>query len=154
MANNENIYPPFNYALGRPLKYQPGELLENFHKYIAWAKDNPIVVKQKEVNTTTQGKTYGSVSEVEKPRLVSIAGFLVFLGAGRDWWDSLDREGRKKAEEFARVKAFVRDYCQSYQTEMASNDLFNANIISRLLGLADRVNIDGQVEVGFKFGED
>lgn len=139
---NENIYPPFRYTLGRPLKYQPTELLEKFREYVAWAKDNPIIVKQRTVNTTTQGKTYSSEAVIEKPRLVSISGFLVHLGATREWWDSLDRG--KRGEEFSRVKSFVRGYCETYQKEMASNELFNANIISRLLGLADKKEVKAE----------
>jgi len=137
----DNIYPPFNYTLGRPLKYKPDEMLEKFQDYVSWAKGNPISIEKNVVNTTTKGETYKSDSVETKPRLISIKGFLVFLGAGSDWWQSLDREGAKRAEEFSRVKSFIRDYCESYQSEMASADIFNANIVSRLLGLADKKDI-------------
>lgn len=136
-----DVYPPFNYQLGRPLKYEPDELLEKFQEYIKWAKEHPIPIVKNVKNTTTKGDTYGSDSLERKPRLLSISGFLVFIGAGSDWWQSLDREDRKRHEEFARVKGFIREFCQSYQSEMASADIFNANIVSRLLGLADKKDI-------------
>ena len=137
----DNIYPPFNYNLGRPLKYKPDEMLEKFRDYVSWAKDNPISIEKNVVNTTTKGDTYRSDAVETKPRLISIKGFLVFLGAGSDWWQSLDREDAKRKEEFSRVKSFIRDYCENYQSEMASADIFNANIVSRLLGLADKKDI-------------
>jgi hypothetical protein len=136
-----DVYPPFNYQLGRPLKYEPDELLEKFQEYIKWAKEHPIPIVKNVKNTTTKGDTYGSDSLERKPRLLSISGFLVFIGAGSDWWQSLDRDGAKRAEEFSRVKSLIREFCQSYQSEMASADIFNANIVSRLLGLADKKDI-------------
>ena len=139
--NIYDVYPPFNYKLGRPLKYQPDELLVKFQEYITWAKEHPIPIVRKVTNTTTKGDTYGSDSIERKPRLLSISGFLVFIGAGSDWWQSLDRDGAKRADAFSRVKDFIREFCQSYQKEMASADIFNANIVSRLLGLADKKDI-------------
>ena len=138
---SENYYPPFNYKLGRPLKYKPDEMLVKFREYVTWAKDNPISIEKNVVNTTTKGDTYRSDAVETKPRLISIKGFLVFLGAGSDWWQSLDREDAKRKEEFSRVKSFIRDYCENYQSEMASAEIFNANIVSRLLGLADKKDI-------------
>ena len=139
--NIYDVYMPFNFKLGRPLKYKPDELLVKFQEYITWAKDHPIPIVKKVTNTTTKGDTYGSDSLETKPRLLSIGGFLVFIGAGSDWWQSLDREDAKRKEEFSRVKGFIREFCQSYQSEMASAEIFNANIVSRLLGLADKKDI-------------
>ena len=139
-----DVYPPFNYKLGRPLKYKPDELLEKFGEYVNWAREHPIPIVRKVTSRTTEGKTYGTDTEENKPRLISIGGFLVFLGAGSDWWQSLDREDRKRHEEFARVKSFIRGYCEDYQKEMASADVFNANIISRLLGLADKKEVENK----------
>lgn len=139
-----DVYMPFNYKLGRPLKYKPDELLEKFQEYVTWAKEHPIPIVKNVKNTTTKGDSYSSDATEHKPRLVSIGGFLVFLGAVREWWDSLDRG--KRGEEFSRVKSFIRNYCEDYQKEMASAEIFNANIISRLLGLADKKDITSDGE--------
>lgn len=144
---SENYYPPFNYKLGRPLKYKPDEMLVKFREYVTWAKDNPISIEKNVVNTTTKGDTYRSDAVETKPRLISIKGFLVFLGAGSDWWQSLDREDAKRKEEFSRVKSFIRDYCENYQSEMASAEIFNANIVSRLLGLADKQMVKNEEKI-------
>lgn len=140
-----DVYMPFNYKLGRPLKYKPEELLFKFQEYVTWAKEHPIPIVRKVTNTTTKGDTYGSDSTEHKPRLVSIGGFLVYLGAVREWWDSLDRG--KRGEEFSRVKSSIRTYCEDYQKEMASAEIFNANIISRLLGLADRQMVKNEEKI-------
>lgn len=134
-----DVYMPINFQLGRPLKYEPDELLLKFHEYVTWAKEHPIPIVKKVTNTTTKGDKYSSDAIEQKPRLVSIGGFIVYLGAERSWWDMLDNG--KRGEEFLRVKGFIREFCQSYQSEMASAEIFNANIVSRLLGLADKKDI-------------
>lgn len=141
---NENIYPPINFTLskrGRPLKYTPEQVLEKFQEYVAWAKENPIRIRTTVQSYTTEGKSYGSDTIQEKPRLISIGGFLVHLGQIQQWWDKLD--DNKRGEEFLVVKAFIRGYCEDYQKEMASNSVFNANIVSRLLGLVDKKQVEG-----------
>lgn len=140
---NTDVYPPFNFSLGRPLKYLPEELIAKFQDYIQWAKENPIEVGRSEAGVDSGGRGYGKDVIEKKPRLVSIGGFLVYLGATDDWWQSLDRS-KKRGADFSRVKAFVRAYCENYQKEMASMEIFNANIISRLLGLSDKVEHTGE----------
>lgn len=149
---NENIYPPVRFNLGRPLKYTPKQLAEKFVEYVNWADEHPIRIKTTETSTSVQGIPYGKEAVEEKPRLVSVGGFCVWLGELRQWWDGLDREGAKHREEFSAVKSLIREYCEKYQKEMASSGLFNANIISRLLGLADRQQVEGKMDYTFNFG--
>ena len=151
---NENIYPPVRFNLGRPLKYTPQQLAEKFAEYVEWEKEHPIRIKTTETSTSVQGIPYGKEAVEEKPRLVSIEGFCIWLGEARRWWDELDNDDRKRKDEFARVKAKIREYCEKYQKEMASSGLFNANIISRLLGLADKQQVEGQMNYTFNFGGD
>lgn len=135
---NENIYPPFRpeHVLGRPLKMTPTEMLEKFGEYIKWAKENPITLGTTEENSNPKGDTYGKETKHDIPRRLSIQGFLVHLGVSECWWRQLD--GCKLTDEFSRVKDYIRTYCENYQKEMASAGIFNANIISRLLGLVEK----------------
>lgn len=149
---NENIYPPVRFNLGRPLKYTPKQLAEKFVEYVNWEKEHPIRIKVTETSTSAQGNTYGKESVEEKPRLVSIEGFCIWLGEARAWWTQLDNPDAKHRDEFSTVKAKIREYCEKYQKEMASSGLFNANIISRLLGLADRQQVEGKMDYTFNFG--
>lgn len=147
---NENIYPPYrpeNVLGGRPYKLAPKEILDRFGEYIEWAKEHPITVRSKESNSNARGDTYGKDAEHDIPRLLSIGGFLNFIGASWSWWKML--ETGKQAQEFLKVKDFLRAYCEEYQKEMASAGIFNANIISRLLGLTEKTenkNVNADVE--------
>ena len=143
MAEIKNAYPPFRNPYkqkGRPLHHTPEELSAEFEKYVKWCLDNPIVISKTISKTprSTEGGTAVDIDEVEtKPRLIGIGGFLVWLGEDEKWWEKLDK-GSTYAEEFFGVKSRIRVYCEDYQKAMASNGVFKENIISRLLGLADK----------------
>lgn len=124
----------YKSPLGRPLKFTPKQLTEEFAKYVQWCQDNPLSESQR----TDYQKGFADTTAY-KPRRISIDGFLVFIGCSRDWWTHL--EDGKKGPEFFKVKASIKEYCETYQTEMASAGLLNANIISRLLGLTDKQEV-------------
>jgi hypothetical protein len=147
-ADITDIYPPFVYhEVGRPLKYKPDELLKKFVEYIQWAKEHPIENVYQTSGTSYTGDSYGNTNKNLKPRLISIGGFLVFIGQTESWWKNLE-EG-KRAEEFLKVKEKIKNYCESYQKEMAAAGIFKENIISRLLGLKDKKEVENTGE-GFK----
>lgn len=144
MMDTFDLYPEFkNPFVGRPLSYKPAELADKFIEYIEWAKTHPIVLTDTEEGTKND-KTHDVTITKTKPRLISIEGFLVFLGKRQSWWSELGNG--KRGAEFLVLKQCVREYCENYQTEMASTGLFNANIISRLLGLADKQEIAAEIK--------
>lgn len=138
MSDIKNAYPPFRNPYkqkGRPLNYTPEEIAAEFEKYVNWCIDNPIVIERSASGRT--GVYPFTREETEtKPRLVSIGGFLVWLGEDERWWSELEKG--TFGEEFSKVKARVRVYCEDYQKAMASAGVFKENIIARLLGLADK----------------
>ena len=145
-ADISDMYPPFMYAkeVGRPLSYKPKELLEKFVDYIEWAKAHPIENVFKTSGVSFSGDSYGNTNTNFKPRLISIGGFLVFIGKTESWWKNLE-EG-KRSEEFLKVKEKIKNYCESYQKEMAAAGIFKENIISRLLGLKDKKEVENTGE--------
>ena len=50
----------------------------------------------------------------------------------------------KQGDKFSTLKDSITAYCEDYQKEMAAAGIFNANIISRLLGLADKKELTGE----------
>lgn len=134
---NKDIYPPFRNPVGRPLKYPPEKLAEKFAEYIEWAKDHPI-----EVDKVVQGPNGVTTATEQKPRLLSTSGFCVWLGVTEEWWRGLS--SGKRGDEFSSLKKNIQCYCDEYQKEMASAFIFHANIISRLLGLADKQAVQAE----------
>lgn len=131
---------PFKNPLGKPPRYTPEQLAEKFAEYVQWCEDNPIEV----VTTTTYANgNYARLTE-KKPRLICLTGFELFAGVDDSWWAKLSK--RKRGEEYVRVKARIKNHCETYQKEMASAGIFKENIISRLLGLADRQSQEQKIE--------
>lgn len=120
---------------GRPRKFKPADLLDEFQKYIQDRMSNPIVEKEEESGYAGQNSS-AKTKEKEHPQLLSVADFCVFLGCSRNWWNELP-------DEYLGVKAHISTYIDNFQLKGASIGVFNANIVSRLLGLKDKTEFSG-----------
>lgn len=120
---------------GRPRKFKPVELLEEFQNYIRDRMSHPIIEKEEENGKTGIHPNY-KTKEKEHPQLLSVADFCVFLGCSRNWWNELP-------DEFLWVKSHISTYIDNFQLKGASIGVFNANIVSRLLGLKDKTEFTG-----------
>lgn len=130
------LFVPFNAAKrlrGRPRKYTPAQLLQEFENYVQDRMAHPLVIEETEVG-------YVGKSEINKsktktiPQLLSIGDFCTHLGTSRNWWNELP-------EDFLGVTTHIRNFIEQYQLKGASAGVFNANIVARLLGLADKKDI-------------
>lgn len=126
---------------GRPLDFTPEQLANKFVEFLEWTKVHPIPVGETQVNM--KGESFDKYKAM--PRMVNIRAFLVFIGKSQSWWAMLDT--RKQGDKFVILKTRIREYCESYQIEMASTGLFKENIISRLLGLADKTQTDATINM-------
>lgn len=120
---------------GKPRKFKPAELLDEFQNYIQDRMSNPIVEKEKESGNTGQNSS-AKTKEKSHPQLLSVADFCVFLGCSRNWWNELP-------DEYLGVKSHISTYIDNFQLKGASIGVFNANIVSRLLGLKDKTELSG-----------
>lgn len=123
------------HKMGRPRKFKPAELLEEFQKYIQDRMSDPIVEKEEESGYSGQNSS-SKTKEKSHPQLLSIGDFCVFLGCSRNWWNELP-------DDFLGVKAHISTYIENFQLKGASIGVFNANIVSRLLGLKDKTELSG-----------
>lgn len=135
------LKPFINPLVGRPLHFTPKQLAEKFEEYVHWCEDNEMEIEEKQKGIVGNGYVDKSTKNY-KQRLVSVHGFLVFIGKTKRWWSQLS-EG-KQGEKFSYLKESITEYCEDYQKEMAAAGVFNANIISRLLGLADKKELTGE----------
>ena len=120
---------------GRPRKFKPADLLGEFQNYIQDRMSNPIVEKEEESGYAGQNSS-AKTKEKSHPQLLSVADFCVFLGCSRNWWNELP-------DEFLGVKSHISTYIDNFQLKGASIGVFNANIVSRLLGLKDKTELSG-----------
>lgn len=135
------LKPFINPLVGRPLHFTPKQLAEKFGEYVRWCEDNVMEFEEKQKGL--QGNGYvDKTTKTFKQRLISVHGFLVFIGKTKRWWSQLS-EG-KQGEKFSYLKESITEYCEDYQKELAASGHYNANIISRLLGLADKKELTGE----------
>ena len=136
---------PFK-PLGRPPKFTPAELLEEFGKYVEERTGDPII--EEEVETTISGKySKAKTKEMRHPQLLSIGDFCVYLGCARSWWLNL-------SDDFLIVKEQISAYIEQYQLKGASAGVFNGNIISRLLGLTEKTETTTQASINVQVSPD
>lgn len=125
------LFVPLNAKGGRPRKFaRPSLLLNAFQDYLEDRKQRTIRLEDLEsgyIGNSGVNKTKTKV--VHHP--LSIADFCVFLGCSRQWWGNLP-------DEFNEVKGIISDYIFTYQLKGAETGAFNANIVARELGLADK----------------
>ena len=135
------LKPFINPLVGRPLHFTPKQLAEKFGEYVAWCEENEIELGERQKGIAPGGYVDKTTTNY-KQRLISIHGFLVYIGKTARWWGELSNG--KQGDKFSVVKAHITEYCEDYQKEMAAAGIFNANIISRLLGLADKKELTGE----------
>ena len=129
----EIVFPEYKLSLGRPLKYNPANLEKKFVEYIEWCEANPVPVAAEKTSSSEFGPR--TTSEVVlKPRVISVTGFLIFLGESWCWWEQLD--GSKT--DFSKVKSRIHEYCKDFQVGMAYCGVYKENIVARNLGLAEK----------------
>ena len=120
---------------GRPRKFKPAELLDEFQNYIQDRMSNPIVETEEETGVVGKNSS-AKTKEKSHPQLLSVADFCVYLGCSRNWWNELP-------DEYLGVKSHISTYIDNFQLKGASIGVFNANIVSRLLGLKDKTELTG-----------
>ena len=120
---------------GRPRKFKPAELLDEFQNYIQDRMSNPIVETEEEIGVVGKNSS-AKTKEKSHPQLLSVADFCVYLGCSRNWWNELP-------DEYLGVKSHISTYIDNFQLKGASIGVFNANIVSRLLGLKEKTELTG-----------
>jgi DNA-packaging protein gp3 len=133
---------------GRDKLFATPELLwEAACEYFAYCDKNPWkVVKDK-----TKGK---NKEKEESPTQCpyTLTGLMAYLDVSKSFWNDFKKGGH---EDFSVVITRIENIIESQQLEGAIVGAFNANIVSRINGLADKQEIDhtnaGKEFKGFNF---
>jgi hypothetical protein len=130
----------FKRSVGRPRKYETAEqLAETAAEYFQWVSDTPFL---EEKAFAYQGEVTKSKVEVARP--YTLTAFCLYAGIS-------DESFRKYCDidELAQVCQAIRSVVDNQKFEGAAANLFNANIISRDLGLTDKQSMEhsGHAEI-------
>ncbi len=146
MASEGNQFWKKRFRHGREkLMASPQMLKDSFVAYFEetdkryWYKQD-FVASGKEVNRKTSPP-------------YTIAGFCIFVGASRHWWNEFRKSCEKKDElGFLEVIRWGQEIIELQQFEGAAIGAFNANIISRSLGLVDKTESEVKTTTIFRVG--
>lgn len=167
-APKENQFWKLRSVHGRDKLFSTPELLwEAACEYFQWCDDSPWTTKKaiqkvvpvkrkrgKKVEMVNEEQTQREVTPTARP--YSLSGFRIYVGASPRWWNNFRETCIIKNDEgFLEVITRVEEIIRTQQFEGACVGAFNANIISRTLGLAEKQEVDhttgGKEFKGFNF---
>lgn len=153
-----NLCPPLKRLFeeiktGKPLAYTPQKLAEEFEQYVKDIEENPIRIhtkylrqnkKQQLMRNSEEKQQQDRVEEL--PCAPRVSDFVNrWLGKTMGWWSNLSKpEQNQRHEEYHNIKQFINGYCRNVKLNGASAGVFNASIIARELGLADKQQVEQQ----------
>lgn len=122
---------------------KPQDLEDACLEYFNWVADNPLQAAQP---VTFQGK--GDTFAVDKMRAMTIVGMCNFIKVGRaTWYAWKDVNSEKHRKDVVDIIEWAEEIIYQQKFEGAAADLLNPNIIARELGLADKSELTGKVQV-------
>ena len=122
-TGNENLYPT------------PDDLFHAAREYFAWCEANPWMERQTKFSGTSC-KFYST--DHAKARPWTYQGLKFYLGICNQTW-----ENYKARPGYSEVCAKIDAAMYEQKITGAANGTFNAVIISRLMGLADKQEVSG-----------
>jgi hypothetical protein len=131
----------------------PDALLEAAHSYFQWCDDNPWLkteqLRRPTITQDTEGnQTLHTVAELPTARPYTLKGLCLHLDVTPEWWSRFRKKHEADGEEgFSQVISRVEDIIYTQKFEGAVVGAFNANIISRDLGLVDKKEHGGKIEI-------
>lgn len=115
----------------------PRDLFEKGCEYFQYVDENPI---SEPVSTFYEGELVDR--DRKRKRVYTVTGLRLWLGlACRPFNEYTRRPG------FAEVMEFFKDIIYTQKFEGAAVGVFNANLISRSLGLSEKVDVDNKTEI-------
>lgn len=130
---------------GRDPEYKPQDLWERACEYFQWCDENPWVKK----DFVRGGDSAGSIVDLETSRPYTLTGFCDHARISEKTFGNYH-----KNEGYVQVTTRIKQIMFTQKFEGAAVGAFNANLIARDLGLADRKEIDKKItKLKFKDAE-
>lgn len=133
---------------GRDLLFETPTLLwEAACEYFAWCEDNPLIeVVHDKLKENGIGDKLTMV-ELPKLRPFTMHGLCIFLDCSTSYFRTFKSEQKDK-EDFLSVITRIEEIIYNQKFSGAATGFFNANIISRDLGLTDKKETKHTVKIG------
>ena len=118
-----------------PKKYEPEELWLKACQYFEWCKENPW----KKQDFVKGGDSAGMIVELKTERPFSLEGLCIYLNISTDTFSNYSKlEGY---ETYFGVCRYIRQIIDNQHFEGGMVGTFNANIVTRKLGLVEKADM-------------
>lgn len=118
----------------------PEILWEAACEYFQWCQDNPF----EEEDFIRSGDSAGKKVHLNRLRPFTLKGLCIFLGVHETYFNEFEKNNG--GEDFSQVLTRIRDIIFDQKFSGAAAGFFNASIISRELGLADKSEMSVKTE--------
>jgi hypothetical protein len=129
----ENQFWKFRSKHGRNKLFETPELMwEAACEYFEWCEANPLI------EIDYRGKDAEKI-ELPKMRPFTLHGLCFYLNCNTSYFRNFKNQDRAKAEDFSSVIANIEEVIYNQKFSGAATGFFNANLISRDLGLSEKI---------------
>lgn len=146
-APKKNTFWKLRLASGRKRIFRsPKALMDKANEYFQWCISNPWLINE----VIKSGPKAGKIVTIPTARPFTIAGFCVHIGVNSRYFNDFEKSlvGKEDgvSKDFSEVISYIKDIMRTQKFEGAAVGVFNANIISRDLGLIDKTDVttDGE----------
>ncbi|MBD2703796.1 DNA-packaging protein [Spirosoma sp. BT702] len=138
-APKDNEFWKLRAKHGRDKLFETPALLEEAaYEYFSWCQDTPLY------RTDFRGKDADEV-HIPLPRPFTLTGLCLYCDASEQFWRTFKASG--PSEDFLAVISRIEQIIYTQKFEGAVVGLFNANIISRDLGLVDKKEVAAELKL-------
>lgn len=138
-APEKNNFYKMRKKDGRELIFSsPDDLLDKAYDYFNWCNENPWIKK----DFVKGGDMAGTIVDIPTSRPYTIEGLCVHIGICVQTFHNY--EDRK---DFFDVVTHIREVIRQNQIEGACVGAYNSNIVSRILGLSDKQEIESKGDI-------
>lgn len=126
---------------GRDTLFSSPELLWSAAcEYFEWCDNTPWYKKE----AIKSGKKPGKIIDIPTSRPYTISGLCCYLGCNESYFRKFNIDNNK---DFCPVISMIEQIIETQQIEGAMVGAFNANIVSRKLGLSDKQEINNTGDI-------
>lgn len=126
---------------GRDMLFSTPEiLLDACYEYFQWCEDHPLMASE-----VVKFQGTATLTEVPKMRAMTISGLCLFLGTNERTWKNY-----RDNKDYFHVVHEAEKIIYNQKFAGAAAELLNSNIIARDLGLADKKEHSGKIDLGSK----
>lgn len=112
----------------------PQAMLDAAYEYFEWNSRNPWYKNE----AIKSGENAGDIIHIPVERPLTLEGLCMFWGATTRYLEKFEKTLKPEDEDFIPVIAHIREVIRRQKLEGATIGTFNASIVARELGLADK----------------